>query len=187
MNRSQRILGVSIVVALTVSSLVAWHLADQPCHTGRPLDIAIIGAGYLTLCDEESGETSFTRYDRLAIASDGSLVVGRNPVEPPIVIPDDWQDVVISPDGYVLGKHARWPDYVQAGSFQLARLDRGPNGRFVSFGHPGDPEFGSIRQNWINAASLRTNPMRTEPVLFDVAARGSGVVDVRDAGQITPP
>jgi flagellar basal-body rod protein FlgG len=79
----------------------------QSCmkQTGRPLDVAIEGSGFLQVQNPADNTTLYTRAGTLTKNPNGQLVicsasVGRL-LEPPIQIPQDATGVTISPDGQV--------------------------------------------------------------------------------------
>lgn len=76
----------------------------QTEHTGNPLDLAVLGDGYLVV-ETESGPL-YTRTGRLAIDADGRLVDGNQlPVlddgDQPIEVPNGASTLVINPDGSI--------------------------------------------------------------------------------------
>jgi flagellar basal body rod protein FlgG len=91
-------------------------------HTGRDLDIAIVGRGYLCLVDSETAELYYTRNGNLAVDLNGQLAVtiegSQWLIDPPIQIPFDWERIAVLPDGRVQSLQAGiWSD---AGELQLA-------------------------------------------------------------------
>lgn len=92
--------------------------------TGRPMDVAIEGPGYLQV-QLPSGEMGYTRDGSLGISDEGVIVThGGYTVMPGVSIPTDSQDLGISRTGVVsvlLGGET-----VEIGRLEMARFTNGP-------------------------------------------------------------
>src|SRR3989339_903664 len=74
-------------------------------QTGRQLDVAIEGQGFFQVQDPTNGNILYTRAGTFSKNAEGQLVIssastGRL-LQPPISIPQDATNIVISPDGKV--------------------------------------------------------------------------------------
>ena len=131
-------------------------------HTGRDLDIVIIGHGFFTVVDADSSESRYTRYGIFELDGNGQLVTTINgrkwTIAPMITIPNCWERIVIHTDGSVETFERGLRKGV--GQFQLTRFPKTP-----SFSNPldanletddtgppivGSPdnEFGLLQQGW---------------------------------------
>ncbi|MEM9882467.1 MAG: flagellar hook basal-body protein [Planctomycetota bacterium] len=149
----------------------------RPVETGRWLDVAVRGAGYLILDDPDGGGVdglSYSRAGRLYVNADHRLVQGSPdgpPVEPFVTFPDDYRDLKIDPDGTVrvlpVDTPARW---VAVGRLHLARFASeialrpvGP-GRYAAtpesgpplVDHPGHLGLGTLEQKHLEGSNVST-------------------------------
>ncbi|MEL7266606.1 MAG: flagellar basal-body rod protein FlgG [Planctomycetota bacterium] len=141
-------------------------------QTGRDLDVAIEGSGYLRVLDPSTNTTYYTRAGNLDINADGNLVIGSAQtgrlLDPPIQIPQDATAVVINPNGEVM---VRQPGNVQLnsqGQIQLAQfinpdglLKVGENMYSLTDAsgqeqpnNPGDQGAGILRQGNLEASNV---------------------------------
>ena len=94
-------------------------------QTSGDLDLAIEGDGFFQVLDP-SGEFRYTRAGNFSINANGDLVMGSantgRLLSPPINIPQDAGDIVISADGNVAYKQTGQSTLVQAGQLQLAKF-----------------------------------------------------------------
>ncbi|QEG42179.1 flagellar basal-body rod protein FlgG [Roseimaritima ulvae] len=140
--------------------------------TGRELDIAIEGKGYLPVTDPSTQTTLYTRAGNLDINANGQLVIGSAQtgrlLEPALTIPDEATSVVINPSGVVM---VQLPDQVelsQVGQLQLAQFVN-PDGLLKvgenmyqqtdasgqpQLGNPGDTGSGILRQGNLEASNV---------------------------------
>jgi len=95
-------------------------IVDSP----SPLDVAINGAGFFQVVDDETLEICFTRAGKLEIDEDGELSISVDrrlwKINPPIQFPDGTQKVTISGDGFV--RALRSDGWSTVGRFQLFRF-----------------------------------------------------------------
>ncbi len=93
-------------------------------QTGKDLDLAIEGPGFLQVTNPGDGTTLYTRAGNLGINANGQLVVGSasigRAVEPAITIPPDTTGIVISASGDVSVRQAGQQTLNQVGQLQLA-------------------------------------------------------------------
>ncbi len=94
--------------------------------TGRELDLAIEGDGFLQVLDPLTQTTRYTRSGNLDINADGNLVIGSaqtgRPLEPPISIPQGTSSIQITANGQVLGRQPGELQFSQIGQLQLAQF-----------------------------------------------------------------
>lgn len=94
--------------------------------TGRELDLAIEGNGFLQVLDPLTQTTMYTRSGNLDINADGNLVIGSaqtgRPLEPPIQIPANTSAVQITANGQVLTRQPGEQQFTQIGQLQLAQF-----------------------------------------------------------------
>jgi flagellar basal-body rod protein FlgG len=89
-------------------------------HTGRKLDVAIRGDGFLQVSLPD-GTIKYTRDGALQINVNGELVTATGyAIEPSISIPSDWESIGIGPDGSVNVTSSGAMSVV--GTLQLARF-----------------------------------------------------------------
>ncbi|MEO0515375.1 MAG: flagellar hook basal-body protein [Planctomycetota bacterium] len=123
----------------------------RPVKTGRWLDVAISGAGYLILDDPDAGGVdglAYSRAGQLYISPEGKLVAGSPTgprLEPIVVFPDDFQDIRITTDGTVQVLAGARPRWTPIGQIHLARfandagLAQARTGRYVATAESGPP------------------------------------------------
>jgi flagellar basal-body rod protein FlgG len=145
-------------------------------ETGRQLDIAVVGDGFLIVEDVNApGGLLYTRNGQLTRNDTGQLIIASadrgRPLSPPIIIPQDAIDVTISSDGQVTYTQPSSATPTPAGNIQLAKFinNEGLLQRGDSFytptdatgqplpGTPGQLGLGTIRQTFLEASN-------TEPV-----------------------
>ena len=139
-------------------------------QTGKPLDIAIVGDGFFQIQDTE--ETLYTRAGIFTRNADGQIVLasadrGRL-LEPPITIPIDATEIVISSDGVVSARQPGTPELTQLGQIQLVRfvnpqglIQRGEN-LFAESSASGPPQqgiagtqgLGTLRSGFLEASNV---------------------------------
>ncbi|MCC6510525.1 MAG: flagellar basal-body rod protein FlgG [Pirellulaceae bacterium] len=94
--------------------------------TGRDLDVAIEGPGFLQVLDPQSQQVMFTRAGNLDLNANGNLVIGSAQtgrlLEPPVQIPQDAIAIVISPSGQVQVRQPGNQQLQQVGQLQMAQF-----------------------------------------------------------------
>lgn len=140
--------------------------------TGRQLDIAIEGSGFLQVLDPLSQQQLFTRSGNLDINADGNLVIGSAQtgrlLEPPIAIPQEATAIEIQANGQVFVRQDGVNELQQVGQIQMANfvnpdglLKVGENlyaqtdaSNAAIPGDPGTQGYGSIRQRALEASNV---------------------------------
>lgn len=139
--------------------------------TGRELDLTIEGDGFFQILDP-TGQVLYTRAGNFTLNSNGEIVVGSAStgrlLDPPIAVPQDTQDISISPEGLVLVRQAGDTQLQQIGQIQLARfinaeglmklgenlyIDTDASGPPL-LDNPAQNGFGRIRQGWLEASNV---------------------------------
>lgn len=122
-----------------IDGIVANLSAGPIQPTGRSLDLAIAGEGYLAVI-APNGEMAYTRDGSLQIDSAGRLVTGSGAlVAPGITVPADAAEVAIAQDGTVLA------ELIGGGSEELGAL------QLVRFANPDGLE--AVGQNLLVATA----------------------------------
>lgn len=140
--------------------------------TGRELDVAIEGHGFLQVLDPQTQSTLYTRAGNLDINANGNLVVGSAQtgrlIDPPIQIPQDAINIVISTNGQVMVRQVDNTQLQQVGQIQLAQfinpdglLKVGENlyaqtdaSNAALQGDPGTNGLGVLRQSSLEASNV---------------------------------
>jgi len=90
--------------------------------TEGPLDLLIEGEGFFTLLMPD-GTPTYTRDGCFTLNADGVLVSASGlPVEPSITLPDNVEEVTVSPDGVVSAVVAGSTTPQEVGTLELARF-----------------------------------------------------------------
>ena len=168
---------ITATVSVPILNVQADFSQGRLLKTGRMLDIAIEGKGFLQAKDQQTGEILYTRAGNLSIDSHGRLSVGHGKeecrkkgllVEPGITIPKGTSSVSISPGGIVSAKIPGSRQMSQIGRIQLAcfinpeGLQR-LGGKFFGetdvsgtliCGEPGQDSFGVIRQGHLEGSNV---------------------------------
>jgi flagellar basal-body rod protein FlgG len=141
-------------------------------QTGRELDLAIEGPGFLQVTDPQSQGVLFTRSGNLDINANGQLVIGSaqtgRVLDPPIDIPPDATAIEISPSGQVLVRQPANVELQAVGQLQMASFIN-PDGLLkvgenlyqqtdassqATVGNPGSDGLGVIRQRNLEASNV---------------------------------
>ena len=141
-------------------------------QTGRELDVAIQGRGYLRTLDPSTQESMFTRAGNLDINSEGQLVIGSAQtgrlIDPPITIPNDATAVQFNTNGTVMVRVPGQAELQQVGDLQLSQfinpdglLKVGENMYLATDasgpeqpGNPNQEGLGIIRQGNLEASNV---------------------------------
>ncbi len=164
--------GIQIGLGTRVQSTTTDFRQGAFQQTGRELDIAIEGSGFIQVIDPQSQQTMFTRSGNLDINANGNLVIGSaqtgRPIEPPITIPQDAERIEISPSGQVSVKSAGVVEMQQVGQLQMAQFIN-PDGLLkvgenlyqqtdassaAVTGDPGTNGLGVLRQRTLEASNV---------------------------------
>ncbi|MEM6689362.1 MAG: flagellar basal-body rod protein FlgG [Planctomycetota bacterium] len=140
--------------------------------TGRELDIAIQGRGFLRTLDPSTQLPMYTRAGNLDINANGALVVGSAQtgrlLDPPINIPQDATAISISPNGEVLVRVPGQVELASQGQIQMAQfinpdgLEKVGENMYLptdasgaeQVGNPGNQGLGVLRQNSLEASNV---------------------------------
>ena len=173
--------GIETGSGVRVASTVKVFTAGELQGTGKPLDIAITGEGFLQV-SLPNGETMYTRDGALQTNANGELVTTTGyAIEPAITIPTDAASVGIGKDGGVNVADSAGTMSV-VGNIQLARF---PNPAGLSSegdnllaeteasgtpttGTPGESGFGTIQAGFLEKSNVQ---MITELVNLITAQR----------------
>ncbi len=164
--------GTSVGLGARVSSVQADFNQGAFQDTGRELDVAIVGKGFLQVTDGATSETYYTRAGNLNVNANGDLVVGSGAagrvLEPAINIPQNATAISISAEGVVSYAAPGNTTLTEAGTMNLASfvnpeglLRLGEN-MFKETGASGSPTtgtpqqdgMGSIRQSYLEASNV---------------------------------
>ena len=163
--------GISIGLGSRVSSIQTDFRQGAFKQTGNQLDVAIEGNGFFKVMDP-SGEVLYSRSGNFSLNANGQVVLGSAQtgrlIEPPIVIPNDAQAIVISAEGKVSVQQFNNPTLTQVGTIEMVNfinpeglLKRGENlyaetnsSGTAQTGTAGQNGFGVIRQNALEASNV---------------------------------
>ena len=164
--------GVSIGLGTRVSSTQTDFEQGAFKQTEGELDVAIVGQGFLQVTDPATGDILYTRSGNLSKNANGNLVTGSaetgRMVEPPITIPQDATNILISSEGIVSVIQPGSPQASQVGQIELAQfinpdglLKMGENlyretdaSGTAILGNPGQDGLGVIRQGTLEASNV---------------------------------
>ena len=138
-------------------------------NTGRNLDIAIKGDGFLQV-SHPSGKTVYTRDGSLRLDQSGNLTTSSGfRIEPGITIPADWKQISIGRDGTVSVVSGSDPKPQSVGQIQLARFanpsglssmggnllsETSASGAAVT-GNAGETGLGTIEQRFLEKSNVQ--------------------------------
>lgn len=155
--------------------------AGQISTTGRALDVAISGDGWLAVLTPE-GETAYTRDGGLQLDSTGMLRSGGNPVmgdDGPIVLPPDAVDVSIGADGTISVRQPGAQVVNEEAQLMLAdnpggRMQRREDGLFAAYDAEGQPVEALMRDEDVRVVSgaiesSNVNPTEAMVAMIDAA------------------
>jgi len=173
--------GIEIGSGVRAASTIKVFSAGELQSTGRSLDIAITGDGFLQVT-MPNGDLRYTRDGSLMTNANGELVTSDGyTIEPAISVPTDAVSVSIEKDGGVNITDSSGTQSV-AGTIQLARFPNpsglsGEGGNLLSetgasgtptTGTPGENGFGSIQSGFLEKSNVQ---MVTELVNLITAQR----------------
>jgi flagellar basal-body rod protein FlgG len=163
--------GVSVGMGTRVSSVQGNFVQGSSQQTGQELDVTVEGSGFFQVMDP-SGDTLYTRAGNFSQNANGQIVMGSanvgRPLQPPITLPEDATDIVISAEGIVSVRQPGSPTLSQIGQIELANfinpdglLKLGENlyaetdasGAAV-LGNPGQNGLGLLRQGALEASNV---------------------------------
>lgn len=118
--------GTQVGLGVRVTSTQTDQRQGTLQQTGRDLDIAIEGVGFLRVLDPMTQEIQYTRAGNLDINANGQLVMGSAHVgrliDPPIQIPQDATAIVINANGEVMVRQPGAQELAVQGQIQLAQF-----------------------------------------------------------------
>lgn len=118
--------GTQVGLGVRVTSTQTDHRQGTLQQTGRDLDLAIQGGGFLRVLDPSSQQPMYTRAGNLDINANGNLVIGSAQtgrlIDPPIVIPPTATAVVINGNGEVMVREPGQVELTAQGNIQLAQF-----------------------------------------------------------------
>jgi len=113
-------LGLGVMVSATQQDFSQGNLMQ----TGRRLDVAIQGNGFMQV--QDTNGILYTRNGQFAVNDNGDLVVGSanrgRRIDPPITIPNDTTEISISPEGIVSVMQPGSTNMSQVGQLLLTRF-----------------------------------------------------------------
>jgi flagellar basal-body rod protein FlgG len=112
-----------LLPALLLSACASTQ-SDKPVRqkTDRQLDLAIDGAGFF-IVQTSAGGFLFTRNGEMSVASTGEIVNNDGyRLYPPVQIPPETNNIIVTPDGVVRTQHAGQAPEV-AGQIVLSRFE----------------------------------------------------------------
>jgi flagellar basal-body rod protein FlgG len=137
-------------------------------QTGKPLDVSIDGRGFLSV-QRLNGEIGYTRDGSLRLDATGNLVTPSGLLlDPPITLPPDVSEILITRDGLVQVRVAGAAALTQAGQLQLSSFAN-EGGLFAlggnlytetessgapNTGTPGSTGFGLIEQGSLEESNV---------------------------------
>ena len=173
-NSDRRPTGLYVGLGVKVSGTQLDFNQGNLVNTGRELDIAIEGLGFLRVTVEPgraNGGVAYTRAGALAVNRDGELVMANDQgqrLQPNITIPQDAIKVDISTDGRVLATTPGNADPTQVGQLELStfvnpaglkQLGENLYAETIASGppitgNPGVDQRGQVRQGFIEGANV---------------------------------
>ncbi|MFK8113908.1 MAG: flagellar basal-body rod protein FlgG [Rubripirellula sp.] len=171
-SQSPTAVGTQVGLGVRVTSTQTDNRQGTIQPTGRELDVAIQGKGYIRVLDPSSQETMFTRAGNLDVNANGQLVIGSAQtgrlLDPPITIPNDATAIVVTPSGEVMTRQPGQTELANQGQLQLAQfinpdglLKVGENMLLATdasgpeqSGNPNEQGLGSLRQGNLEASNV---------------------------------
>ena len=167
--------GISIGLGSKVTSVQSDFAQGAFEVTDEELDVAIVGQGFFQVQDP-NGDPVYTRAGKFSKNANGNLVmssanVGRQ-LQPPITIPPDATNIVISAEGIVSVRQPGSQTLSQIGQIELGQfinpaglLKLGENlysetdsSETATLGNPGQDGMGTLRQGALEASNV--NPVQ---------------------------
>ena len=159
--------GIEIGSGVRVASTVKVFSGGELQNTNRPLDVAILGEGFLQV-SLPGGELRYTRDGSLQLNAEGQLVTSTGyTIQPSISIPTDAESVDIAKDGGVNVTVAGTSSVV--GNIELARFPNPPGlssegdnlfaetaaSGTATTGTPGDSAFGTLQAGFLEKSNVQ--------------------------------
>ncbi len=166
-NDSQTIAPVQIGKGVRLAAIMRLHTQGAPEQTGRPLDLTIEGDGLFQV-EKPDGTTAYTRDGSLSVSDTGAIVTnGGYKLLPNVTLPQDVQDITISPSGLVSATSGSGQP-VELGRIELARFvnpsglmslgenlyaETAASGQPVT-GFPQEQGFGRVLQGMLESSNV---------------------------------
>jgi flagellar basal-body rod protein FlgG len=165
-------MGIAIGLGVRTESIETEFVQGAFKETGNKLDVAIDGPGFIQVQNPTDNTTLYTRAGNLSKNANGQLVIGSantgRLLEPPIQIPQDATDIMISPEGQVSVQQPGNPQLQVVGQIQLATfinpqglIKKGENLYQESDGsgpatqsNPGLNGVGTLQQNMLELSNV---------------------------------
>jgi len=163
--------GIQIGLGTRVESIQSDFRQGAFENTGNELDVVIEGNGFFQVLDP-SGETYYTRAGNFYKNANGNVVMSSASIgrllQPPITIPEDATNVVISGEGIVSVRQPGNQQLSQVGQIELAYFVN-PQGLMKLgenlyaetdssgapiLGNPGQDGLGMVRQNFLERSNV---------------------------------
>ena len=163
--------GIQVGLGTRVQSIQSNFTQGAFENTGNELDMVIEGDGFFQVLDP-SGETLYTRAGNFFKNSNGNVAMSSASIgrllQPPITIPEDATNIVISSEGIVSVRQPGSQQLSQVGQIELAQFVN-PQGLMKLgenlytetdasgppiLGNPGQDGIGRIRQNFLERSNV---------------------------------
>jgi len=163
--------GIEVGLGTRVSSTQSNYEQGSFETTNNQLDFAIEGDGFFQV-NNPNGDPYYTRAGNFGLNAQGQLVLGSANngylLEPPITIPQDATDIVVTADGQIQVRTQSSTTLQTIGQLQLAKF-LNPDGLLKlgdnlyqktdasgdeTLGNPGQTGLGNIRQGFLEASNV---------------------------------
>ena len=161
--------GIEIGLGVRTSATTRMFNPGVMQSTGRPLDIAIEGDGFLQITLDD-GTIAYTRDGGLKMDANGLVLTSDGyQLQPPIQIPQNAVDIAITPNGTVSVRVGSQSDMTPVGNFQIVRFQN--NSGLMAIGHnlyketpgsgipvpgiPGQDGYGTIQQHFLEGSNVQ--------------------------------
>lgn len=150
---SETVAAMQVGRGVRAAAILRVHAQGSPEPTGRPLDLAIEGEGFLQVLRPD-GTIAYTRDGTLTMSDTGTLVTsGGYAVQPGVTVPPEATELSVSQTGIVSAQLSGSGSPVEIGRIELARfvnptglLSLGEN-LYAQTAASGDPMVGNPQDN----------------------------------------
>jgi flagellar basal-body rod protein FlgG len=186
-NQNPTPTGIEVGLGARVQSTQSDFRQGTIQDTGRDLDVAIEGPGFIPVLDPISGNPAYTRAGNLDVNANGFLVIGSAQtgrlIDPPVFIPPDATAIVINANGQVLTRSPGNVELTQQGDIQLSTFIN-PDGLLKmgenlyqptdASGQPQDGQAGQQGYGVIRQGSLEASNVEPVKELIDLITTQRG-------------